>query len=129
MDHIQDDMFSVSLPYAGTSGWSGTTTSKERAVTADNSGKTKDRQKETYDLLQQAGTNGLTWKELSSQTQMHHGTASGTLSVMHKDQRIIRLTDKRNRCKIYVHPDFVIGRETETQGNPKQCPNCGHKLN
>jgi hypothetical protein len=109
----------VELPYAGTSGWSGTNTSKERAEDADSSGLTGKRQRLTLDLLNDAGTAGLTCPELENQTGWHHGLASGVLSVLHKTGHVARLTTQRNRCKVYVLPQHTVGRATETQGRAK----------
>lgn len=100
------------LPYGGTSGWSGSDTSMERAIEADRSGKTSKRQMLVIEYLQQRKRDGLTWKELSDLTGWHHGTASGALSVLHKAKIIDRLSQTRNRCQIYVLPDFVEGRVT-----------------
>lgn len=111
---MTDDLFSLpELPYAGTSGWSGSDTSRARTVTADKDGRTAHRQQATLSSLAQAGTEGLTWKELSEIHGWHHGTASGSLSVLHKTERILRLTETRNRCKVYVLPDHAMGRTTE----------------
>lgn len=119
----------ISLPYAGTSGWSGTETSKERAITNDSKGKTARNQRYTLECLYIAGATGLTWKELSETTGWHHGTSSGVLSVLHKDEQIYRLKESRNRCRVYVYPDYLNGREHDMQGRkPKECPNCGHHL-
>jgi len=115
-------------PYNGSSGWSGTDTSKERADNDDSSGRTKDRQQKTMKLLYHAGVSGLTWKELAYIAEWHHGTASGALSVLHKDERIARLTEKRMNCRVYVLPEFVIGRETDKQGRKHECPECGHRF-
>ena len=98
----------VDLPYAGTSGWSGSDTSRTRAVTADASGQT--------------------WAELGDKLGAHHGTASGVLSVLHKAGRIDRLTERRDRCKVYVLPEFTAGREIEVQGRKHECPSCGHRF-
>jgi len=117
------------LPYNGTSGWSGSETSRERALDNDSSGQTKTNQNRTLRYLQEAGHAGLTWKELADLTDWHHGTSSGVLSVLHKEGIIYRLLEKRNRCKVYVHPDYRNGREHEPQGRKqKQCPKCGHCL-
>ena len=106
------------LPYAGTSGWSGTDTSRTRALTSDYSGDTLDRQQTVIRLLDSAGFMGMTWKELSDATGWHHGTASGALSVLHKGEKISRLSEKRNKCKIYVLEEFVYERATEAhRGN------------
>lgn len=109
-------MTSPVLPYAGTSGWSGSDTSKGRAIEADTTGVTGRRQLAVLSYLGGCGAYGATWQELARVLDMHHGTASGTLSGLHKGGRIARLADKRNRCKIYVLPECVNGRETEKQG-------------
>jgi hypothetical protein len=118
-----------SLPYNGSSGWSGSDTSKQRADLADTNGTTKERQSFTFITLFERGYEGITWKELSLHTGWHHGVASGVLSVLHKDERIYRIRESRDRCKVYVHPTFLHGREYDVQGRkPKECPNCGHSL-
>lgn len=117
----------VSLPYAGTSGWSGTDTSRERAIVADATGTTSERQQYVVNMLDHRGRSGITWKELGNITGWHHGQASGILSVLHKDGRISRLLDRRAKCRIYVHPSHIGDRLTDSQGRkPKPCPNCGH---
>jgi hypothetical protein len=104
------------LPYAGTSGWSGSDTSKARAVTADRDGTTTARQMRTLSLLRDAGVTGLTWKEMSDITGEHHGQVTGSLSNLHKEGLIARLSESRLRCKVYVLPENVNGRDTESQG-------------
>jgi len=116
------------LPYNGTSGHSGTTTSKERALHADRSGKTALRQAQALNLLSQREMRGLTWKELSEITGLHHGTASGVLSVLHKAGRIARLKETRKGCKVYVDVACIQGRVVERQGRKKNCPHCGGDL-
>ena len=98
------------LPYAGTSGWSGSETSKDRAITADKSGETKLRQSQTITHVRHQGVRGLTWYELSEITNWHHGTSSGALSVLNKVGRLVRLKERRNRSSIYVTPEFAEGR-------------------
>jgi DNA-binding MarR family transcriptional regulator len=100
------------LPYNGSSGWSGSDTSRERAEQADSDGTTSKRQLATLDHLSQAAYRGLTWRDLSDETGWHHGASSGVLSVMHKAGVIARLTERRDRCAVYVLPEFVRGRET-----------------
>lgn len=109
----------AALPYAGTSGWSGSQTSYDRAVNQDASGITNKRQKQTLSELYWAGFDGLTWKELALSLNLHHGQASGVLSVLHKTGAIFRLKDRRNRCAIYVLPEFVNNRIIENHGNTK----------
>ena len=126
VDDWEPSSFAPSLPYKGTSGWSGTDTSHQRATNSDTSGKTSANQQLVLNLLIQAEESGLTWKEISDQTGMHHGTTSGLLSNLHKDSRIARLTMSRDKSRIYVHPLFIEGREHDTQGRRHECPNCGH---
>ena len=116
------------LPYNQTSGHSGTDTSKERALHADRSGKTALRQAQALNLLSQRKMSGLTWKELSDITGLHHGTASGVLSVLHKTGRIARLKESRDGCKVYVDVACIEGRVIESQGRKKCCPHCGGNL-
>jgi hypothetical protein len=116
------------LPYDQTSGHSGTDTSKARAVEADRSGKTAQRQAQAIDLLNENYERGLTWKEFSFITGLHHGTASGVLSVLHKTGRIARLKESRNGCKVYVGLSWVQNRVVEKQGRNKCCPHCGGNL-
>ena len=112
------------LPYAGTSGWSGSQTSKDRAVRNDKDGTTSRNQIETYWRVNASAEEGLTWKELSDATGWHHGTASGVLSVLHKAERIVRLKETRNRCAVYVVIDEVHEREV-VERKIKCCKNCG----
>lgn len=119
------------LPYTyaqvRSSGWSGSVTSKARADHADQSGTTSKRQALVLDTLADRGPVGITWNELATWAEWHHGTASGALSVLHKDGRIARLSVTRNRCKVYVLPEHVQGREVEAHGRKRHvCANCGH---
>lgn len=116
------------LPYADTSGWSGSDTSMERAIDADKSGETKHRQQQVINFLRDSGADGLTWVELQQLLPLHHGALSGTLSVLHRVGAASRLSQKRGRCKVYVLPEFVGDRDTEQQGRKKNCPHCGGEL-
>ena len=116
-----DDESGVSLPYNGSSGWSGTDTSKDRADHADSSGKTRSTQNQTLGHIYLERERGMTWKEIADITGWHHGTVSGALSVLHKTGRIARLTEKRGQCRVYVCPEYVNGRVTDAQGRkPKR---------
>lgn len=106
-------LFEPILPYAGTSGHSGTDTSERRARRDDTDGTTSARQSSTLAALKHAGADGLTWNELAAANDWHHGQASGALSTLHKAGLIARLSASRNRSKIYVLPIFVNGRPTE----------------
>jgi len=123
-----DDQFPF-LPYSDTSGWSGSETSKARAIAEDSDGTTKGRQLTTIRALAKAGKLGLTWKELASHFGWHHGQATSVLSVLHLENRINRLTEKRSRSAVYVLPEFVNERQTSPHGRKKRihtCSNCGH---
>jgi hypothetical protein len=115
------------LPYGGTSGWSGSETSRLRAIDEDSNGTTAGRQQDTLNLLFDSGVLGMTWKELSDQTGWHHGSASGVLSVLHKEGLIVRLKEKRNRCAIYILERYVQGRELSDR-KIRRCGNCGCKI-
>lgn len=120
------------LPYAGTSGWSGSATSRERAERDDQDGTTAGRQARTIEdlstrwavdgVIDAGREQGLTWKELAWLHGWHHGQASGVLSVLHKTGRIARLTERRNRCAVYVLPEYVHGRETAPHGGKRREP-------
>lgn len=106
-------------PYAGTSGWSGSETSRQRAESDDSSGTTAQRQRQILELAVMRGSRGITVAEVRSILGLHHGQASGPLSVLHKEGVLQRLTETRERCKVYVANDFVQGRETEAPGRTR----------
>jgi hypothetical protein len=99
------------LPYAGTSGHSGSETSRERATRADRTGLTGERDRLTLDELRERGSDGLTWVELARAQNLHHGEASAVLSRLHQVGRISRLTERRDRCQVYVLNRHVNGRD------------------
>jgi len=98
------------LPYNGTSGWSGTDTSYERMVNDDRSGRTKARQRQARSFLATQYRKGVTWKELANELSWHHGQASAALTNLHKTGQIVRLTERRDRCRVYVLPQYQDGR-------------------
>lgn len=59
---------------------------------------------------------GATWQEVALAIGLHHGAASGALSVLHKTGHIARLAETRTRCKVYVLPQYVLDRPTEPHG-------------
>ena len=117
------------VPYNNTAGWSGTETSEARAMHNLRTGKEYNNQQKALFLLKEARANGLTWKELSDQTGMHHGTASGVLSVLHQAGAIIRGRRVRSGCKIYYSIEYsdAIAHEPYKK-KQKTCPNCGHNI-
>lgn len=104
------------LPYAGTSGHSGTDTSAERAATEDAEGVTKRRQAAVLSMVDSFGFTGCTVVEVRAHLGLHHGQGSGALSNLHKAGLLVRLSERRGRCKVYVTPAHVQGRETEAHG-------------
>lgn len=107
-------------PYAGTSGWSGSATSQERALRDDEDGTTTVRQRAALSTLAHWASTGRTWKELADSMGWHHGQASGVLSVLHKDGRVARLTERRQRCQVYVLPEHVGDRDTVPHGRNRR---------
>lgn len=97
------------------SGWSGSDTSKETEPVR------LQAQQRVWLALREAGPKGLTWAEAAAQLNLdpryegsvHHGTASGALSNLHKVGHAARLTEKRMRRKVYVLPHFIDDRPTE----------------
>jgi DNA-binding MarR family transcriptional regulator len=117
-------------PYKGTAGWSGTDTSKARAVDNITSGREQNNQVLALKYLKSRGTDGATWKEIASETGWHHGTASGVLSILHQSGAIVRAIKARNRCKIYVHQDYKDQVIHEVyKKREKLCPHCGNDIN
>jgi len=97
-------------PYAGTSGWKGSEASRDRAHTDDANGTTAIRQRVALTRVWDREFRGITWKDLGEMENLHAGQSSGVLSVLHKAGLIVRLTEKRNRCSVYVAPSYVNGR-------------------
>lgn len=121
-------MSNAYLPYAGTSGWSGSQTSYERAMANDESGLTSKNQMLFMSDLLFTGEHGLTAREWGHLHNLEHQTYSSIPSILHEGGFIERLTQKRGRHQVYVLPEYVNGRETATHRSKKQhtCSNCGH---
>jgi cyanate lyase len=108
------------LPYGGpsnpNSGYAGSDTSRERAEREDSDGTTSFRQQQVTEYLIEQRERGGTWADVADALGLHHGAASGVLSVLHKTGHIARLAHKRGRSKVYVMPEFVNERATEEPG-------------
>lgn len=109
------------MPYDNTEGWSGSEASQQRAKreqpkTAPN------RRTRILRTLRRAGTHGATWKEISDILQVHHGSSTGSLTRLHRDEQINRLTELRDGCSIYVLPEHVNGRPTTPYQPHKRNP-------
>lgn len=98
------------------SGHSGSATSHARALQEDADGTTRKRQETVLKMLDLNAGAGLTVKDLRAETGWHHGQASAALSNLHQAGMIARLTEVRDRCKVYVLPSRVEGRDTEPHG-------------
>ena len=115
------------LPYNGTSGWSGSSTSYERAMSNDENGVTSKNQMLFMSDLLFCGEQGLTSREWGELHSLEHQTYSSIPSVLHEGGFVERLAKRRGRHEIYVLPEYVNGRETKPHGRKKKpCSNCGH---
>jgi hypothetical protein len=122
-------MSNAYLPYAGTSGWSGSQTSYERAIANDESGLTSKNQMLFMADLLFTGSDGLTAREWGHLHNLEHQTYSSIPSILHEGGFVERLTMKRGRHQVYVLPEFVNDRETAPHRSKKQhtCSNCGYR--
>jgi hypothetical protein len=57
-----------------------------------------------------AGAAGVTWRDVADALGWHHGQASGALSALHGQDRLVRLAERREGCAVYVRPDHAAGR-------------------
>ena len=95
-------------PYAGSSGWSGSDTSRERAQHDDRQGITRDRHDKLMAYMPSRSPDGTTWFELADDLGWHHGEASGALTRAHRIGALLRTTDRRGTGKqslVYVLPE------------------------
>lgn len=85
------------------------------------------RRDQVFSKVEDAGITGLTvWELRQELPHLHHGMASGALSVLHKAGKIWRTGDSRGGYSVYTTPDNLAGRSTIAQGRQaKPCPNCG----
>jgi len=86
-------------------GWSGTDTSKAAEPIRAES------QKQVLMHVHRQTSHGATVKEVRDATGLHHGVASGALSVLHKKKYLARLLTKRDGSRVYCHPDYLAGRD------------------
>jgi hypothetical protein len=113
--HPSNHNQSAALPYRGTEGYAGSDTSRAQAIKDVISGTASKRQRFILILAQRAKERGITVADVRDST-LHHGRVSGALSVLHKVGKLARLTEVRDKCKVYVLPEFVNDRPTEPHG-------------
>ncbi len=102
------------------SGYSGGATSEERVRRDDADGTTGKRQARVLALLGEWEFDGMTVKELRTETGWHHGQASAALSNLHKAGLICRTEERRSRCFIYVLPEHLGGRAHQPHGGGRK---------
>ena len=100
------------LPYNGTEGATSSPQSHQRAHHQATNGTAGRRQQSIINYLDDTGDHGATWKDIAHQLKMHHGSATGSLSVLHKTGTIAALKKPRHRCTVYVLPEHVNDRPT-----------------
>lgn len=87
----------INAPYVAASD-----TSRERATREDRTGVFKARRNQLLQLLHEAGTAGLTWKDAADLTGLHHGQISGALSKLHENGDVFQLKVTRHGCHPYL---------------------------
>jgi hypothetical protein len=95
-----------------TAGHSGTTTSRDRAVSEAKSGKAVHVQSEVLSVASRCREDGVTIAELRTIYRgiHHHGSLSSALTNLHRTGLLVCLTEKRDRCHVYVRPEYANGR-------------------
>lgn len=74
--------------------------------------KKSDHRSDALSLIIDSDTYGITVKELRQSMDWHHGVASSVLSTLHEQGDVARLSQRRDRCSVYVLKSKVEGRET-----------------
>lgn len=95
-----------------TGGHNPSRTSTDRALDEASSGRARAVRDEVERIVGQAGRRGVTVSEVvdDERVAVHHGSASGALSNLHKTGRIVRLDETRARCHVYVLDQWVEDR-------------------
>lgn len=94
------------LAYGQTQGFVNRPASVERAFNEVISGDVSERQKRVLRRLEILGNIGGTYRELGEVLGLHHGQISGVLTNLHAAGKIVMLGKKRNRCHVYVLPEW-----------------------
>lgn len=98
--------------YHGTRGYTADNASKDAAEADAASGKTNELQDELCIYAKVCGSDGVTVHEARLASGEHHGRVSSALTKLHIAGRLVALRARRGNAGIYVHPDYVNGRET-----------------
>lgn len=102
----QPDLFSITdddaMPYSGTAGFVSQPASAQRAQSEARTGEATARARRVLSVLESHPA-GLTWKQLSTLMNLHHGQVSGALSTLHKSGHVFMLQTQRDRCHPYCH--------------------------
>lgn len=120
-DHPVEET-AISLGYAGTSGHQQADTSRDAILDDDLNGVTAAAQRYALIMARQAGARGVTIAELrETKGGLHHGKMSSALTNLHKAGRLAALTKRRDKCGIYVLPEYIEGRFTRPfKGNRRE---------
>jgi hypothetical protein len=102
---VNENVFPIH-PYSdGTSGWSGSQTSKESAKRRET------KQQATHDWVLKSGFHGITDAEIDSFTGWGHGTISACLTNLHDAGLITYLDEVRGGQSVYVALEFLGDRK------------------
>lgn len=93
------------------SGDAGNASSRARRIVEDKTGLTGWRQREVFKLVVEAGVTGIAVGEVEDTLGIGHGQASSALTHLHRGGHIQRITERRMKQELYVHPDFRDGRD------------------
>jgi DNA-binding transcriptional regulator GbsR (MarR family) len=92
--------------YNGTAGYVNRPASKERAIRQRENKVLSDQAQRVLYLLNYAGKDGMTWREIGEALDLHHGQISGLLSNMHQKEMVFSVIQIRDRCHPYVHKHY-----------------------
>ena len=81
-------------------------------------------------MLSDCKWEGATWKEVVKRyPQSFNQEGTKRLFVkMHRSGEVVRLAVPRERCKVYVLPEYANERVLEAPGSQKRCAMCNSRL-
>lgn len=74
--------------------------------------KTRQLKRDVWGAVSRREDAGMTVKEFTHLTGVHHGQVSGAFSTMHQAGYLARLQERRAKYEVYVLPEHVNGRPT-----------------